>query len=332
MFRKPRELASPLASTPPPKPSTGRPPTPEPITAQDTSYTFVGKSPKMTSSKSPLTGRIKPTSKSSTRSPALTSGKTRSKPNGSILNFFKKVTRSPETEHIIKDAEESLFLENEDPVLKVGEPVQTPTPPRDDWLEETSPGFADNLSMDEDFSRFNEENGPVKRQKMESPSLELKYAAKSISRKGPFIEDSDDGEEEEILRDLHSLDTLPASPAPSGMVSGKNDGTQGLVNLPAVPSLKQERTSVDGGDEFQGIDDFIDEEFPEEGEEYLERRWMEQQRQFEMDSAEDAEMENNQVLKSEDTGDEGKDFSNEEVVASCPLCSMGFDGLTDQVG
>lgn len=332
MFRKPRELASPLASTPPPKPSSGRPPTPETLTAQDKSYTSFGNSPKMTSSKTPLTGRTKPTSKSSSRTPALTSGKTGSKPNGSILNFFKKVTRSPETEHIIKDAEESLFLENEDLALKVGEPVQTPTPPRDDWLEETSPSFADNLSVDDDFSRFNEENGPVKRQKMESPSLELKYAARIMLRKGPFIEDSDDGDEEEILRNIHSLDKPPASSAPSGMVSDKHDGTQDSVHLPVVPSFKQEQTSVDGGDEFQGIDDFIDEEFPEEGEEYLERRWMEQQRQFEMDSAEDGEMENNQVFISEDTGDEGNDLSNEEVVASCPLCSLGFDGLTDQVG
>lgn len=337
MFRKPRELASPLATNPPPKPSTGRPPTPESITTQDISCTSVSDSFKMTSSTTPLIGRTKTTSKSSSRTPALKPGKAKPKPNGSILNFFKKAARSPETGEGLKDTEESLFLDDEGSVWKEGEPVQTPTPPRDDLLVENSPDFVNNLSMDADLSRFNEENGPIKRRKMEaseSSPLELKYATKTALRKGPFIEDSDDDDDEKILGDILSLNKYPAPSAISDMASGGKGGAQDLVNLPTASSLKHEQTSIDGEDEFEGIDDFIDDEFPVEGEEYLERRWMEQERQFEMDGAEDAEdaedaePENNQVLKKKDVGNE---IPNKGVVASCPVCSVDFDGLTDQV-
>lgn len=234
----------------------------------------------------------------------------------------------------LKDTEESLFLDDEGPVWKEGEPVQTPTPPRDDLLVGNSPDFANNLSMDADLSRFNEENGPIKRRKMEateSSPLELRNATKSAIRKGPFIEYSDDDDDEKILGDKHSVNKHPASSVISDTASGGKGGAQDLVNLPTVPSLKHEQTSIDGEDEFQGIDDFIDDEFPMEGEEYLERRWMEQERQFEMDGAEDAgdaELDNNRVLKKEDVRNE---LSNEGVVASCPVCGVGFDRLTDQV-
>lgn len=346
MFRNPRALASPFASSSPPKPSTGRPPTPEPATAQYKSHT-VGNSLKMTSSTTPLIGRTKAVSKSSSRPPALTSGKARPKPNGSILSFFKKTTRSLETESSLDFTEESLFLEDDGPVLKVGEPVQTPTPPRDDLFGQDSPDFTNSLSMDADLSRFNEESGPIKRRRMETSSesspLELKNAANDVTRKGPFIEDSDDGDDEDlnhlasnvmpkdILTDANSLSSEPAPPAIPGIVSGKKGRIEEVVNPPTATSLKQEQTSIDEGDEFQGIDDFIDDEFTEEGEEYVERRWMEQQRHFEMDGAEDAEFENNQGLTTEDIGGEGKDLPNERVSANCPVCSVAFDGLTDQV-
>lgn len=348
MFRNPRELASPFASSSPPKPSTGHPPTPEPATAQYKSHT-VGNSLKMTSSTTPLIGRTKAVSKGNSRPrpPALTSGKARPKPNGSILNFFKKTTLSLETEASLEYTEESLFLEDEGPVLKVGEPVQTPTPPRDDLCGEDSPDLTNNVSMDADLSRFNEESGPIKRRRMETSSesspLELTNAANDVSRKGPFIEDSDDGDDEElnhlitsvmpkeIPTDACSIGREPTPPAISGFVSGGKGRIEDVVNPPTAPSLKQEQTSIDEGDEYQGIDDFIDDEFPEEGEEYVERRWMEQQRHFEMDGAGDAEFENNRGLKTEDIEDEGKDLPNEQVAAKCPVCSVAFDGLTDQV-
>lgn len=342
MFRKRRQFATPLTSSSPPNPSTGRPPTPEPITAQDISRASVGINLTMTSSSTPLIGRAKSISKSTRRTPAPTSGKVRPMANGSILNFFKKATRSPETDDSPKDTEESLFLEDEGPELKVWEPIQTPTPPRDDLLPKNS-DFANNLSIDADSSRFNEEQGPVKRRKTEasdSSPQESKYAAKRVTRKGPFLEDSDDGDDEELNQvisnampretrtEKHPVDKQPASPAISGLDSGGKDGNQKSIRLPRVPSLKKEQTSIDDGDGFQGVDDFIDDEFPEEGEEFLERRWMEQQRQFEMDFAEDAELENNQELKTDGVEDEGKILS---MARSCPVCSVGFDGFTDQV-
>lgn len=346
MFRNPREPASPFASGSPPKPSTGRPPTPEPATAQYKPYA-VGNTLKMPSSTTPLIGRTKTVSKGSSRPPPVTSGKARAKTNGSILNFFKKTTRSLETESSLEYTEESLFLEDNGPVLEVGEPVQTLTPPRDDLFGQDSSDFTDSLSMNADLSRFNEESGPIKRRRietsLESSPLELKNAENNVLRKGPFIEDSDDDDDEElkhlasnvmprdILTDANSHSSEPAPPTLSDIVSGGKSRIEEVVNPPTAPSLKQEQTSIDDGDEFQGIDDFIDDEFTEEGEEYVERRWMEQQRRFEMDGAEDVELEDNQGLKTEDIGDEEKHLPNEEVAANCPVCSVAFDGLTDQV-
>ena len=328
MFRNPRELASPFASSSPPKPSTGRPPTPEPATAQYKSHT-VGNSLKMTSSTTPLIGRTKAVSKGSGRPPAPTSGKARPKPNGSILNFFKKTARSLETESSLESAEESLFLEDDGPVLKVGEPVQTPTPPRDDLFGQDSPDFTNSLSMNADLSRFNEESGPIKRRRVETSSESSPLGTKCS--RAHFSLMASNAMPKDILTDAHSLSSELAPPAIPGIVSGGKGRIEEVVNPPTAASLRQEQTSIDEGDEFQGIDDFIDDEFPEEGEEYVEKRWMEQQWQFEMDEAEDAEFENNQALKTEDIGDEGKDLPNEQVAANCPVCSVAFDGLTDQV-
>lgn len=231
-------------------------------------------------------------------------------------------------------------------MLNVEEPVQTPTPPQEKSLLENPLEFANNLSADADLSRFNEENGPLKRRRietsLESSPLESKSAAKVKLRKGPFLEDSEASDDEElshvknempmeIVRDTHSLDEEPTIPAEFPSVSDRKDRTQGLVKLSTVPSLTQERRIVVDRDDFEDIADFIDDEFPEEGEEYLERRWMEEQRQFEMDGEENPEPENKQFSRPDGVGDEGKSSSDEEVAASCPICGVGFDGLSDQV-
>ena len=95
--------------------------------------------------------------------------------------------------------------------------------------------------------------------------------------------------------------------------------------------LSREATSVLALDEFGPLDDFNEDEFFEGGEEMMERRWMEEQREFETGLDEDS--------KSE-SGEDGAmtpitptDNESAECVpanaATCPICGGSLRGATE---
>lgn len=292
----------------------------------------------MTAATTPRTSRVTAVAKSTSRSLVLTSGKTRAKHNGSILKFFRKAESSPtEEESSPKDDYESLFLEDETPMEKADEPIQTPTPPHDYLSVETSLDYSQSLPDELCSSRYNEEDGPSKRRRVEDQRVSslITKAIQMGMRRGQIGGDSH--EDEELLNVL--------SGSAKGHVSSKdkrarNSGFELLttrerladdsVNLPLVPLLRREPTSVVEND-FEGIEDFIDDEFPEEGEEYLERKWMEEEQQFEMDSDELAEVDSNQKINGHEYGEESGALQDQEEAPTCPICSTSLVGLTDQV-
>lgn len=277
--------------------------------------------------------------KNTSRSLVLSSGNTTGKHNGSILNFFRKAGNSPGGEESPKDDYESLFLEDETPTEKVDEPIQTPTPPRDYSSVKTSLDHSFSLPAELYSSRFNEEDGPSKRRRVEDQPVSsvITKAIQLGMREGQY--DKDSHGDEELFRVLLR--------STKGHVSSKNKRSRnsGLefrtmaeraaddsADPPPVPLLRREPKSI-AEYEFEGVEDFIedDDEFPEEGEEYLERKWMMEERQFEMDSDELVEVDSDQKLEGPEDGGQREALQGQEEVLSCPICSTSFVGFTDQV-
>jgi DNA cross-link repair 1A protein len=95
------------------------------------------------------------------------------------------------------------------------------------------------------------------------------------------------------------------------------------VNGVGTPSVKKESTSFDY---FEGFDDH--EDFPEDdefGEEFVERKWMEEQARLEA-----AENGFGNGYPGDGFADEGLEsgIPQDEVTACCPICQGNFDGLT----
>ena len=262
--------------------------------------------------------------------------KPKTKSNSSILNFFKKSESALATPNTMDVEDESLFLANN---LTSNIIHQSLTSPNDRHSIESLPENEFGKFEDKEPLRYNEEASPNKRRRVEisqvaSPLCTEKVVDDAI-RKGPFIEDSDDDDEisNGLLGgmfddDLKSND--PSCEPPKSNATPKEKAESGerfITSL--VPQLEQESTSVYEENDFQGIDDFIDDEFPEEGEEYLERKWMEEQRQFELGLEEDGELEAPSEIY--DDRMEGKEIRQENGSVTCPICSVGFDGLTEQV-
>lgn len=293
----------------------------------------------MTGTTTPRTSRVRAVAKSTSRSLVLTNGNITAKHNGSILNFFRKAQNSPAGEESPKDDYESLFLEDETPTEKIDELIQTPTPPRDYSSVKTSLNHSLSSSDQLYSSRFNEEDGPSKRRRVEDQPVSslITKAIQMGMREGQYDEDSH--EDEELLKVL--------SPSTKGHHSSKNKRSRnsGLefrtmgerqaddsADPPPAPSLRRESTSI-ADNEFERVEDFIEDydEFPEEGEEYLERKWMMEERQFEMDFDELAEVDNDQKMKGQGDGGQREALQGQEEALSCPICGTSFVGFSDQV-
>ncbi|KAI9873712.1 MAG: hypothetical protein M1830_010697 [Pleopsidium flavum] len=156
-------------------------------------------------------------------------------------------------------------------------------------------------------------------------------------RRGPFIEDSDsDDDTPKVITGRDGLgntdlddhkSTNVDAPRQQEAEQPPNDDVE-ASSPRKIQMLKQESINLFGDDGFDGIEDFGDDEFPEEGEEYIERRWMEEQRIIEMG------------LEDEECDDLGERLIKKEVIdtnphalaeeaSSCPICSVSFACITD---
>ena len=266
--------------------------------------------------------------------------KGKAKPNGNIMSFFKKAEVSGATVIKFKEEEDGLFLGDSSVMGRANVPVQTPTPPREESSTETWPKDIEMDDTDLPIPCYREGTTPSKRRRTgenprQSPSME---PIKPTTTKGPFVDDSDSDDE---LVKPPSLCTIESTTQEKECQMNPRDTTPANEKQPsgkdsidtAMPSLKRETTSVGEVNDFDGMEDFIDDEFPEEGEEYLERRWMEEQAEFE------------EGLEDEDqtVGDTRIDVEARESTATvsmmpkdagssvCPICGGNTTGLNDQV-
>ena len=319
-----------VATETPIRPSTGRPPTPPSSTSQRSqpapSTTYSMATPM------PLLGKSKTTSK---KIPAPIAGKGRAKGNGNIMSFFKKA-ESVETSSmggVDHGSEESLFVE-EETVKAAEQPMQTPTPPRD----EDSPNEVDMLASDSPLSRYNENAIPNKRRRIQDIESESSPNARAKALpQGPFVDDSDSDDEPlgasvksitEPVYEHHSA-TETTAIAPSFNTLSPDEDSKAMP----VPSLKQESTSIEERDDFDGLDDFIDDEFPEEGEEFMERRWMEEQAELEIPFEEDEEVNGDtpEEAKQQDIQGPGDLSAQDSGSTCCPICGGSTENMAEQV-
>lgn len=344
MFRNPRESApdAPNVATP----SVGRPPTP-PTTPAKTPFSLAVPpsvpAPRMAATKTrsskpvplPTIGRQGPTG-SAKKASAAAKGKQTAKANSSILSFFKKADSAA-------GDEAGLFIE---------ERKGSPTVAHDVQDRQASPHGQ--THDDGNDARFNESGGPSKRRKTsvgrdsdcdEATSLfgesPLKDAAGQLERKaGPFVEESDSEQEDEqpeaIIRikeepetamaDCHSHDNDIEASAAAQRASVTVAGAAGTSSI-APPLVKMETSYGGGLDEFkdfEGMDDF-DEDLFEEGDEFVERRFMEEQAMLEEEQDEkDYDHFPNEVEP------EDKAASAVEAGPSCPICSISLTGVGEQ--
>ncbi|KAK3112179.1 DNA cross-link repair protein PSO2/SNM1 [Teratosphaeriaceae sp. CCFEE 6253] len=344
MFRNPRETEVSVLSL-------GRPPTP-PGTRAKTPFTLAVPpsvpAPKMAvktraakQAPLPTIGR-QGTVGSAKKVTATAKLKQNGKPNSSILSFFKK-TDGPEDGGIFVPERggtvHSVELEDDTPPPEVEDAV---------W---------------EDV-RFNESGGSVKRRKTsaESDAEDLvgegapapgktasETGAKGTSsraRSGPFIEESDSENEREPLDAILAVENTDTTVVPEVDLKDTESAEVSVRDLsPAAPVaslveqaerpplIKHETSYAPDPDEtqdFEGMGDF-DEDLFEQGDEFLEQRYMQEQAALEGDDDEKdydpLPIEDDAIIKVEGTPDT---TAAVDGGSSCPICSISLAGVDEQ--
>lgn len=260
-----------------------------------------------------------------------TKAKGKASGNGNIMSFFKKAESMGTSASSFQADEDSLFLE-EGPVKgQCQVPMQTPTPPRDEGLLED----VEMMRNESPVSRYNEDAVSVKRRKVEEPEVQSPIpptkATPEPSKRGPFIDDSDEDDEDPIPPEIAYV---PPKNQPDDASTIVSVPTRVEVNLDKSeiehepPLLNREAASFSRENDFEGMDDFIDDEFPEDGEEYMERRWMEEQGMGLEDDDDSAEA---TITPKEETSGSPSLIPKDAGSQSCPICGGNTTGMDEQV-
>ncbi|MCJ1413286.1 hypothetical protein MMC19_007391 [Ptychographa xylographoides] len=387
MFRKPREQLAVVVESPP-TPSVGRPPTPPGVKPKPIMASATKNISSLTSQPIPVLGRSQTILRGVGSNRGSPSSKSKGKPNGSILNFFKKTDSPLKSNPSTTDDESSLFFEDHSGPHEQIPPTQTPTPPRD----------GEDFSSSQSLTRYNEDPLPFKRRRIsitsslipevtadpekddhmsslgagridppapslipvdnstsqptdgfcinlggncaveDIPAFESERDASSamVRSSGPFIEDSDS--EDERLQHFTST-AFNDAPRPHSNTRDAAESSEeirsefpdsGAGNIP--PTFKREATSAVDGDGFDGIEDFIDDEFPVDGEEYMERLWMDEQERLEL-GLEDNDVDDDSNAANEQGGIESTTVSvmpSHDSAGTCPICAASFAGITSE--
>jgi DNA cross-link repair 1A protein len=271
-----------------------------------------------------------------------TPAKARPPANGNILTFFKKAEELQDN-LFVRDRYNELGGSDKrrkteelgDDVQEVDGPVnknaRTPLPPAEDKPNE----------------------------RVDTP-VSPKSNSKTTKRKGPFMDESEsdgDGDDEDpaprsvTSRSFDSLhhDSGVDNSSTNTIVNRQSmfheSGAEEDVSAPpdellkensiVIPHLKREETSYTGLSDIEGfedIDDF-DDEFPDDGEETQERRYMAEHLRLQMsDGAYEATLDDEtlmHVLSQTDTRNSNEASESGEDIARCPICSIELRDITD---
>ena len=260
----------------------------------------------------------------------MAAAKSKGKSNGNIMNFFKKADLSNAQGPNIKNEEESLFFESNLESRRITS--QTPTPPLNPYRVSSNERLG-STGPESPSSLYNEVDIPPKRRKLDVPAdvfTRPEIEAFPASTTGPFLDDSDDENADSISKTTLPTPTNLKEPSPHNddKILDRELAGKDLVST-SPPPLKREATSVAEVDVFEGIEDFIDDEFATEGEEFMERRWMEEQAELELGLEQDDNESDDCMEKMEDVE---RDVQPEEAGSlCCPICGGATTGLSEQV-
>ena len=185
-----------------------------------------------------------------------------------------------------------------------------------------------------DPDRFDKSSEHIQEQntRSRSPSHEAKLGHRSSN--GPFVEDSES--EDDLMKHLartafNGTTTLEEQTVRRELPMEVVKQEPPDPSLPNVPALSREATSFLGGDGFDGMEDFIDDEFPVDGEEYMERLWMDEQKRLEFGLEENEMDEDLSEGKDESIDDAKLDCAAIQIEKTCPLCDISLAGLASEV-
>ncbi|MCJ1433029.1 hypothetical protein MMC27_002388 [Xylographa pallens] len=155
-----------------------------------------------------------------------------------------------------------------------------------------------------------------------------------LSSKGPFVEDSES--EDEMIKHL-ARTAFNGTATPCKLVVREESPMEAVQHespessIPVLPTLNREATSIVGEDGFDGMDDFIDDEFPADGEEYMERVWMDEQEGLDFDLEENKMHEGLPDVKDEYINDAPIGSAESQNTETCPLCSISLAGVPSEI-
>ena len=344
MFRKPRDQAVDANLGRPPSPQgPGRtpftlavPPSLPPPSRMGGTKTKPSKAEPL-----PTIGRQGPTG-SAKKTAASVKGK--EKGNGNIMSFFQKA-----------EQDAGLFMQ-EKRIFGSPSVVQS---------REASPEITED-------DRFNESGGSVKRRRLsaddsgvalsdhdtDSPSKtagSTRQGSTPAQRTGPFMEESDSEDEtdeqpqaiipikQEPDEDEPPVDALAeeaavAPPAEPGQLVALEGPpvAEGKGKVPDRPSLIKDETSygpgLDDFQDFEGIEEDFDEDLFEDGDEFLEQKYMrEQARLEELNDEQDVDPlppDNDAPVKQESDTEMAEPAPTDGP--ACPICSISLSGVNEQ--
>ncbi|KAF2724472.1 DRMBL-domain-containing protein [Polychaeton citri CBS 116435] len=274
-------------------------------------------------------------------------GQGEKKPNGSILSFFKKA------------ADESIFIEEKgggsvelhSPYFAAeGEDVVGIYEGQEARFNEVGSSYK-RRKMSDDVVATATAAGPSKEvtgiEEAGEERTDGRNAgpdAQPLRKSGPFLEDSDTEHEDEQPEAIinvkqepqdvsATMEAVPSCFAPDDTSGGTEtqaiDSRQNLSprsNLKQIPSLIKEETSCGpsgGFADFEGMDDF-DEDIFEEGDEFMERRYMEEQARLEAEESE-KDCDDNSATDMRQSAPRAMDNAS-----TCPICSISFSEVNEQ--
>lgn len=260
------------------------------------------------------------------------------KGNSSILSFFKRADG-------IEDG--GLFVQEQMPHGAQREHINF------DEMVDNEGGIRGN--EDEDEERFNESGVSVKRRRTSggsghglAPAAEEESPVQGLNsvfgrKAGPFFEESDSEQEEEapeavIAVGEGSEDDMVIGEMPQQLAVNIRDPPEPSPVVPteppqAVPALIKENTTYETGlDDFGdfGEGDFDEDPF-EGGDEFRERRYMEEQARLEEED--DDEKDYDHIPDDQDeehNPDTAAPSGSNSVESTCPICSVGLGGISEQ--
>lgn len=236
--------------------------------------------------------------------------------DGDTIATGTEVTKS--TGHIHREASETAINGGCTPPPPMGKIRATKMKPR------KIGGFLDD--SDSEDERIGLNNTEVDDQSIEDKSSQLDLSAQQSARLNAIAKTQLDGQDDTVMRPSAYSETEAMVSDPRDTIEQPSAEEESDLQNPHVPPhLKKESTSIDYFDGFEDLEDFPEDDEFADGEEFLERKWMEEQARLE--AAENGFTDGYPGDGFADDGLEPED-PQEQITASCPICQGRLDGLT----